>query len=196
MNLQRVLLASGSLLVIGLVIIIVIQYRNMEHFMEIQTKQRMRGKNLPPTDDVLDISMCEDRCKANPECKAATIKSNGRCTLKSTVGKAIPDERYSSLRYPCEIYDSTNFKGNGIYLDVGRYDKTELEMKGLKNNTARSIRLMPGYKITVYNAAGFSGRKVTFNTSQNNLGTSVRYGRKNPSLTWENALTSVEIEKI
>jgi len=195
MNLQRVLLASGSILLIGLVIIVVIQFRNMEHFMEIQKNQRVRGKNLPAINEVLDITMCQKRCKKDPNCRAATIKSNGRCRLKSTIGTTVPDERYSSLRYPCEIYDSTDFIGNGVYLDVGKYNLTRLRRKGLNNNSASSIRLLPGYKITIYNGHEFNGRRTTFNTSQTNLNSSIRDPSKTPPLTWMDAISSVLVEK-
>lgn len=195
MNLQRVLLASGSLVIISLVIIVVIQYKKMEYFMVIQEKQKVLGKSLPAINKVLDNAKCEERCKANPKCKAATIKSNGRCTLKSTIRDTIIDERYASIRYPCELYSGTNFEGRGIYLDVGEYDNTDLEKKGVRNGELRSFKLIRGYFVVLYDQPGFSGNRISFNTSKTDLNTILRDTNMDPPLTWINAIRSIKIVK-
>ena len=195
MNVQRVLLATGSLVIIALVIIIVVQYRQLEHFMVIRRKRNLTGRTLEKKSEILDAAMCESECKKNPACKAAVIKRNGRCLLKSTVGKSRRDVNATLLRFPCEIYDGTDFRGRGISLDVGRYNLTDLQMKGMRNNTARSIKIMRGYKVTVYNARAFAGRQVTFTMSQPDLGVVIRDGSKNPPLMWADALTSVVVEE-
>jgi hypothetical protein len=195
MNVQRVLLATGSLVVIALVIIIVIQYRQLEHFMDITTKKNLTGSMLNEKRDVLDAAMCESECKKNPACKAAVIKRNGRCILKSTVGNEIDDMNSTALRFPCEIYNGTDFRGRGISLDVGRYNLADLQMKGMRDNTARSIKIMRGYKVTVYNARAFAGRQVTFTMSQPDLGVVIRDGSVNPPLMWADAISSIVVEK-
>lgn len=195
MNVQRVLLATGSLVVIALVIIIVIQYRQLERFMDITRKRNLTGTTLEKKHEVLDAAMCESECKKNPACKAAVIKRDGKCLLKSTVGRMVRDENASALRFPCEIYDGTDFQGRGISLDEGSYDLTDLEMKGLRNNKARSIKILKGYKVTIYNGRAFGGRQFTFTTSQPDLGVVIRDGSKNPPRTWADALTSIMVAK-
>lgn len=195
MNVQRVLLATGSLVVIALVIIVVIQYRQLEHFMDITKKMNLTGEMLEEKREILDAALCESECKKNPACKAAVINRDGRCLLKSTIGNLVGDENASALRFPCEIYDGTDFQGRGISLDVGRYDFSDLQNRGLRNNTTRSIKILRGYKVTVYNAKGFGGRNATFTISQPDLGVVIRDGSKKIPLTWADALTSIVVEQ-
>lgn len=194
-NLKRVLIAVAALVIIALVIIIILQYRRLEHFMIMNNDSDLSGTTMRSVDN-LDAAQCESECKKDPACKAAVFKNDGTCLLKSTIGLPIEGTNSSSLMFPCELYDEAEFGGKGIPIDAGRYTLTDLQQRGYNDKSLTSFKLSDGYKITIYEKNGFGGSFVSFTTSQPDLGVVVRDPRTEPSIKWNNAVSSIIVDKI
>jgi hypothetical protein len=194
-NLQRVFVALMSLIIIALVVIVVLQYRRIENFMNIDKHTDLSGSTISSMEKS-DVGRCESECIKNPACKAAVIKEDGTCLLKSTIGDPINDTSSAAIRYPCELYDDIEFRGNGIVIDTGRYTLTELQKKGYKDKSLKSIKLRDGYKIKVYDKNGFNGSDVSFTTSQPDLSVIIRDPRPQPTIKWDNAVSSIILERV
>lgn len=196
-NFTRIFIAIIAFIILSLVIIVILQNKQLEHFaMLLDENITLTGttvKTLPE----LDMAQCDDECKKNPACVAATIKSGEKgCWLKSTIGTTVSDNIMSSLRFPCELYDKIEFNGKGIGLDVGKYTLSDLQMKGYTEKSLRSIKLRDGYKVTIYDKDAFGGLSVNFTTSQPDLQIIVRDPSVEPSKRWSNAVSSVVVDKI
>jgi hypothetical protein len=194
-NLQRVIVAATSLIIIGLVVIIVLQYRRIENFMNIDKNTDLFGKTISEMEKKY-ASSCEAECKKNPACTAAVIKDDGTCLLKSTIGEQIQDATSAAIRYPCELYDDIEFRGKGITIDIGRYNLSDLQKKGYSDKSLKSIKLRDGYKITVYDKNGFSGNDVSFTTSQPDLSVIIRDPRPEPTIKWDKAVSSIILQRV
>ncbi len=194
-NLTRVLVATAALVIIALVVVIILQYRRLEHFMVVRDGHDISGTTLRTVENQ-DLATCESECKKDPSCKAAVLKSDGNCLLKSTIGLPLQDTNSSALVFPCELYDDIEFNGRGVPIDTGRHTLTDLQQKGYTDKSLKSLKLMDGYKITIYEKNGFGGSHVSFTTSQPDLGVVVRDHRTEPSIKWTNAASSIVLEKI
>ncbi|MCX4241083.1 beta/gamma crystallin-related protein [Paraliomyxa miuraensis] len=60
---------------------------------------------------------------------------------------------------PAELFSDTNFGGRKQTLAVGRYDHHQLS---IGNDTVSSLRVAPGYRVTLYEHGGFTGRTKAF----------------------------------
>lgn len=195
-NFKRILSAAAALLIIGLVIVVYLQYTQIERFMNLDKDIELTGAT---TKEIPNISPaeCETQCKSNPACIAAIVKKNGKgCLLKSTIGSEITSYSMSALRFPCELYNDVDFTGKGMGLDVGKYYLTDLKTKGYTDKSLRSIKMRDGYKITIYDKDAFGGNYVSFTTSQPDLDVIIRDPRVEPNIKWTNAVSSVMIERI
>ena len=194
-NLTRVLAATAALLIIALVVIVILQYRRIEHFMIMEKESDLSGTTMRSLDN-LDAARCESECTKDPSCKAAVLRSDGTCLLKSTIGMPIQDTNSSALVFPCELYEGVEFEGKGVVIDAGRYTLTDLQQKGYTDKSLSSFKLRDGYKITLYEKNGFGGSYVSFTTSQPDLGVVVRDPRTEPSIKWTNSVSSIVLERV
>jgi hypothetical protein len=193
-NLTRVLAATAALLILGLVVIVVIQYRRIEHFMIKEYEKDLSGTTMRSLSN-LSAERCDSECTNDPSCKAAVMKSDGSCLLKSTIGVPVSDIYSTSLVFPCELYEDIEFGGKGVTIDVGMYTLTDLQNRGYTDKSLSSFKLRDGYKITLYEKNGFGGNSVSFKTSQPDLGVVVRDPRTEPTIKWTNAVSSIVLEK-
>ncbi|MEZ4451215.1 MAG: Cys-every-fifth RiPP peptide CefA [Nannocystaceae bacterium] len=58
------------------------------------------------------------------------------------------------------VYEHSNFQGRSLRLGVGSYDIQSLSAVG--NDTVSSVRVPTGVRVTLYEHAGFSGRRKSF----------------------------------
>ena len=65
------------------------------------------------------------------------------------------------------LYQHCNYAGYGVSLPAGSYSLSALQSKGIKNDDVSSIRVSPGYKVEIYEDAGYRGARRTLegNTS-------------------------------
>ena len=68
------------------------------------------------------------------------------------------------------FYENSNYSGWSVALSEGRYDYGTMISKGIKNDQISSIKVADGYKVTLYNDAGFAGSKKTLFTDASGLG--------------------------
>ena len=68
------------------------------------------------------------------------------------------------------FYENSNYSGWSVALSEGRYDYGTMISKGIKNDQISSIKVADGYKVTLYNNAGFAGSKKTLFTDASGLG--------------------------
>ena len=68
------------------------------------------------------------------------------------------------------FYENSNYSGWSVALSEGRYDYGTMISKGIKNDQISSVKVADGYKVTLYNDAGFSGSKKTLFTDASGLG--------------------------
>ena len=68
------------------------------------------------------------------------------------------------------FYENSNYSGWSVALSEGRYDYGTMVSKGIKNDQISSVKVADGYKVTLYNDAGFAGSKKTLFTDASGLG--------------------------
>ena len=68
------------------------------------------------------------------------------------------------------FYENSNYSGWSVALSEGRYDYGTMISKGIKNDQISSVKVADGYKVTLYNNAGFAGSKKTLFTDASGLG--------------------------
>lgn len=56
-----------------------------------------------------------------------------------------------------EFYLDANYSGTKVSLSAGRYDYNAMVSAGIKNDALSSVKVPDGYRVTLYNDAGFSG---------------------------------------
>ena len=68
------------------------------------------------------------------------------------------------------FYENSNYSGWSVALSEGRYDYGTMVSKEIKNDQISSVKVADGYKVTLYNDAGFAGSKKTLFTDASGLG--------------------------
>ena len=61
---------------------------------------------------------------------------------------------------PVVLYRNENFGGSEQWFKEGSFDQNQLSWVG--NNTVSSLRVHPGYSVTLYKDSGFRGESITF----------------------------------
>jgi hypothetical protein len=68
------------------------------------------------------------------------------------------------------LFDDTDFHGRATDLPAGRFDLAQLEASGMENDTTRSVCVPPGWRVTLFQHAGFSGESRELSASSADLG--------------------------
>jgi len=198
-NLNRVFMATLALIIIGLVIVVIIQNKQIEKFTMGMDKNTNIVDTTLQTISNSTPEQCADACAATPSCVGATVGAN-TCWLKSTVNKVVTDDNYSTLRFPCELYNKSNFtimdKTNVIGLDVGTYSLSDLQKKGYTDKSLMSIKLRDGYKITIYDKDASGGNSTSFTSNQPDLNIVVKDSTTTTPQKWSNSVTSIKVDKL
>jgi len=67
------------------------------------------------------------------------------------------------------VHQHCNYGGYSVPLSSGSYDLSSITRRGGKNDDISSIRIPNGYRVTIYEHAGFRGRSRTFSSNQSCL---------------------------
>lgn len=60
------------------------------------------------------------------------------------------------------VYQHCDYQGYRVNLPVGNYDLKDLQARGIRNDDLSSLRVSPGYEMTVYQHHHFGGRSLKF----------------------------------
>ena len=60
------------------------------------------------------------------------------------------------------FYENSNYGGWSVSLPEGTYNYRDIIAKGIKNDAISSLKVNSGYKVTLYNDAGFNGTSKAF----------------------------------
>ena len=95
----------------------------------------------------------------------SSIVIDGPGTSNTYPSNSSNDNYYDNNGSGISVYAASWYKGEHMILGEGRHD---LRNSAMRNNIS-SFTLQPGYRVTVYEDFGFSGRSQTFNSSILNL---------------------------
>ncbi len=86
-----------------------------------------------------------------------------------TIKSSAPTLTSTPRKVPVTIYKDANYGGKAVELGVGEYTMFELMDKGLMNDEASSIKVAPGYRVTLYEDYDFSGKTLVLTGDDKNL---------------------------
>jgi hypothetical protein len=89
---------------------------------------------------------------------------------------------YSPVTIGVSMYQDLNYTGYGISLPVGDYTLTQLRAYGAINDDLTSIKVTPGYKVTLYADDNFSGASTVITSDVSLL-----------DGTWNDKVSSVKV---
>jgi len=85
--------------------------------------------------------------------------------------------------YPIVIYTDIDFMGTKKFLNIGTFSLTSL---GLSDKSIQSIRVAPGFQITLFENSNFSGKSILINDDISDLS----------KISFDNLTSSIKIERI
>jgi hypothetical protein len=68
------------------------------------------------------------------------------------------------------LFDDTGFHGRATDVPAGRFDLAQLEAMGMENDSTRSVCVPPGWRVTLFQHAGFDGEVRELTASSADLG--------------------------
>jgi hypothetical protein len=70
---------------------------------------------------------------------------------------------------PAKLYGDCNYQGKSSGLFIGRYALADLVAQGVSNDDISSLKVEPGYRVTLYENDNFEGTSLTMNEDQSCL---------------------------
>ena len=71
------------------------------------------------------------------------------------------------------FYENSNYSGWSVSLPEGTYDYSDIIAKGIKNDAISSLKVSSGYKVTLYDNAGFKGTSKEFTGDASYVGNEI-----------------------
>ena len=71
------------------------------------------------------------------------------------------------------FYENSNYSGWSVSLPEGTYDYRDIIAKGIKNDAISSLKVSSGYKVTLYDNAGFKGTSKEFTGDASYVGNEI-----------------------
>ncbi|RHA80989.1 hypothetical protein DW918_04755 [Eubacterium ventriosum] len=71
------------------------------------------------------------------------------------------------------FYENSNYGGWSVSLPEGTYDCSDIIAKGIKNDAISSLKVNSGYKVTLYDNAGFKGTSKEFTGDASYVGNEI-----------------------
>ena len=68
------------------------------------------------------------------------------------------------------FYEHSNYGGWSVSLGEGTYDYSAILAKGIKNDAISSLKVSSGYKVTLYDNAGFNGKNKSYTSDASYVG--------------------------
>ncbi|XYI00753.1 basic secretory protein-like protein [Sorangium sp. So ce1128] len=85
-------------------------------------------------------------------------------------------QQYSNYNAPppatsgITVYENAGFGGRAVVLDRGEYDLLDMRARAIANDWISSIQVPPGYTVTAYYDAGYTGTSVQYTSDTPTLG--------------------------
>lgn len=81
------------------------------------------------------------------------------------------------------FYQDINYGGYAVQLSEGTYTQSQLEARGIRNNDITSLKVLAGFKVTVFDGSSFNGDSKTLTSDCSWIGSD-----------WNDRASSVKIE--
>ena len=95
---------------------------------------------------------------------------------------AVVENRYDEAS-AVTLYTDKGYKGKAVTLSEGKYNLSRMGLYNLKDNDMSSLKVTPGFKVTIYEGDNFNGKSKSYIASESFVG--AEWNDKMSSLTVE-----------
>ena len=81
------------------------------------------------------------------------------------------------------LYTDANYEGKAVTLSEGEYNLSRMGLYNLKDNDMSSLKVTPGFKVTIYEDDNFNGNSKSYTASESNVGAE-----------WNDKMSSLKVE--
>ena len=95
---------------------------------------------------------------------------------------AVVENRYDEAS-AVTLYTDKDYKGKAVTLSEGKYNLSRMGLYNLKDNDMSSLKVTPGFKVTIYEEDNFKGKSKSYTASENFVGDD-----------WNDKMSSLKVE--
>lgn len=95
---------------------------------------------------------------------------------------AVVENRYDEAS-AVTLYTDAGYKGKAVTLSEGEYNLSRMGLYNLKDNDMSSLKVTPGFKVTIYEDDNFNGKSKSYTASENFVGEE-----------WNDKMSSLKVE--
>ena len=95
---------------------------------------------------------------------------------------AVVENRYDEAS-AVTLYTDADYKGKAVTLSEGQYNLSRMGLYNLKDNDMSSLKVTPGFKVTIYEDDNFNGKSKSYTASESFVGEE-----------WNDKMSSLKVE--
>ena len=95
---------------------------------------------------------------------------------------AVVENRYDEAS-AVTLYTDADYKGKAVTLSEGEYNLSRMGLYNLKDNDMSSLKVTPGFKVTIYEDDNFNGKSKSYTASESFVGEE-----------WNDKMSSLKVE--
>ena len=95
---------------------------------------------------------------------------------------AVVENRYDEAS-AVTLYTDKGYKGKAVTLSEGKYNLSRMGLYNLKDNDMSSLKVTPGFKVTIYEDDNFNGKSKSYTASESFVGED-----------WNDKMSSLKVE--
>ena len=95
---------------------------------------------------------------------------------------AVVENRYDEAS-AVTLYTDANYEGKAVTLSEGEYNLSRMGLYNLKDNDMSSLKVTPGFKVTIYEDDNFNGKSKSYTASESFVGAE-----------WNDKMSSLKVE--
>ena len=95
---------------------------------------------------------------------------------------AVVENRYDEAS-AVTLYTDASYKGKAVTLSEGQYNLSRMGLYNLKDNDMSSLKVTPGFKVTIYEDENFNGKSKSYTASESFVGEE-----------WNDKMSSLKVE--
>ena len=95
---------------------------------------------------------------------------------------AVVENRYDEAS-AVTLYTDADYKGKAVTLSEGTYNLSRMGLYNLKDNDMSSLKVTPGFKVTIYEDDNFNGKSKSYTASESSVGEE-----------WNDKMSSLKVE--